>query len=385
MRRDSILLFSLFWFSSCGGAEDVGDDTQPADLSEFPAWTVSQDPLLTIGRWDDSREGHDLQDVRGTFRLSDGSVAVADASVSEIRIFKIDGVLERTIGRRGSGPGEIRKMSATFIVPGDTLVVLDAGNGRLTAFDRFGVLSFESRWILGRYVLGAVVGGRLLEMDFEPPLLADGLSPASELEAFLTRTDGRNRKLGIYPGRRLIQASVGGRRQLIPQPFGPGWQASAWGGRVAIGSTERNAIDVFNERGTKLHVIPLGLRRRQVERADAEGVVRSYGYARAIEQGLLDAMVAPARAPGFSSLLVGTDGSIWVREFVDRDAEAVDWYCFDSSGSPAGKLRLPSVLRVSQVGTDFVLGRTQGEYGEALVQLFSLVRGQEDAMKDGSG
>jgi hypothetical protein len=60
----------------------------------------------------------------------DGRVFVADGGSLAIYVFDAEGALVRTIGRRGSGPGEF---SALYSIAwlGDTLAALDPGNARI--------------------------------------------------------------------------------------------------------------------------------------------------------------------------------------------------------------------------------------------------------------
>jgi hypothetical protein len=77
-----------------------------------------------------------------------GRVYVADAAAYEIRVFDTTGAHVRTIGPRGAGPGEFGSLLAIGFL-GDTLVVLDGGNARLTLLDTAGVPL--GQWRYGRY------------------------------------------------------------------------------------------------------------------------------------------------------------------------------------------------------------------------------------------
>jgi len=67
-----------------------------------------------------------------------GRVYVLDRFDKEIRVFDTSGVYLRTIGRQGSGPGELKSPTALDWGPGLRLWVLDGGNGRFTVFDTAG-------------------------------------------------------------------------------------------------------------------------------------------------------------------------------------------------------------------------------------------------------
>lgn len=68
---------------------------------------------------------------------------VSEEMRQEISVFDRDGRFEKTMGRRGEGPGEYRDISALLVLPGDSLLVFDQGNARI------GVLSPEGEWVRG--------------------------------------------------------------------------------------------------------------------------------------------------------------------------------------------------------------------------------------------
>ena len=72
-----------------------------------------------------------------------GVVYVLDAGDASVHLFDTSGVRFRTIGREGSGPGELRAPRSLQVV-GDTIRVLDAGNGRVQVFTVHGTASRTS-------------------------------------------------------------------------------------------------------------------------------------------------------------------------------------------------------------------------------------------------
>lgn len=61
---------------------------------------------------------------------ADGRVYVSDPQANGVHVFDASGRHVRTIGREGEGPGEFRRLGGLQTL-GDTLVVVDGGNGRL--------------------------------------------------------------------------------------------------------------------------------------------------------------------------------------------------------------------------------------------------------------
>lgn len=75
---------------------------------------------------------------------SDSEVFVLPAETPEIRVFDMQGRHRRTIGRRGSGPGEFDAVTAIGLF-GDTLWTLDSNLRRVTRFSSSGELLTTSR------------------------------------------------------------------------------------------------------------------------------------------------------------------------------------------------------------------------------------------------
>ena len=80
-----------------------------------------------------------------------GTVFVADAVNSEIRVFGLDGSHIRTFGRAGEGPGEFGNIYSIAWV-GDRLLTLDPRLGRIGEF------SAEGEWLEQRRTAGSISG-----------------------------------------------------------------------------------------------------------------------------------------------------------------------------------------------------------------------------------
>lgn len=89
-----------------------------------------------------------------------GTVFVADAANSEIRVFGLDGAHLRTFGRGGEGPGEFASIYSIAWV-GDRLLTYDPHLGRVGEF------SAEGEWLGQRRTAGGMTGSAAF-MRFYP-------------------------------------------------------------------------------------------------------------------------------------------------------------------------------------------------------------------------
>ena len=162
-RRAVAFAASLLVVAGCAEAPDAADtvavDTiagvvhvsNPADV---PVWRAQE--FVRIGATE-AALGEPRPDELGRIENvavgPDGAVYVADAYAGVVQVFGPDDVYRRTIGRKGGGPGEIEALQGIGVV-GDTLVVLDAGNGRV------GLFTLDGEWE-GRLPWLALSGDRI--------------------------------------------------------------------------------------------------------------------------------------------------------------------------------------------------------------------------------
>lgn len=119
-------------------------------------------PFLTLTGGDDE----DLTRARSVAFTSDGGLVYYDHAASSVVFLHPDGTTRRRIGRSGSGPGEFGPVAVSLtVLPGDSVVVTDPANARLTVLHADTGLVRVIRWqsmIRGSdyAVAGALVDGR---------------------------------------------------------------------------------------------------------------------------------------------------------------------------------------------------------------------------------
>src|SRR5688500_1203129 len=140
------------WLALLGAVATVSDAQRPAIrdsagvgivMSTAPSWTGAQTlrvdaaPSLVIGT--QAGTEYELSQVRGTVRMSDGRIAVADGASQQLRFYDARGTFIKAASRAGSGPGEFRRLDGLVALRGDTLA-LRGDRGKVAYFDGRGTL-----------------------------------------------------------------------------------------------------------------------------------------------------------------------------------------------------------------------------------------------------
>ena len=85
--------------------------------------------------------------VVGVVADAGGAMYVADALALEVRVFSPDGEFVRRMGRSGQGPGEFGGLHGITWLSGDTLVLMDYGNARLSLMRADGEVAGQWNWM----------------------------------------------------------------------------------------------------------------------------------------------------------------------------------------------------------------------------------------------
>ena len=400
----SLALLPVLLLPACGGDETLPThpvterDSAGVRIVEqrgppavgFGGWNVEPEPVLTIGGLA-AEDDHQVYRVRGAVALTDGSIALANAGSAEIRVYSPAGELLRSEGRRGGGPGEYQSPTIVGRIAGDTLVVGDFQNNRVSlvhpdaGFVRSFAANQDGRVAFARGALddGTVLmgGGVLFGGDTE---VEEGFS-RQETEFHLVDRDGNGRlDLGGYPGpEMLVTVQSAGEGALISAsslPFSRNTETAAGGDRLFIGTNDTYEIRRFDALGNLIQILrdltpPHAVTgehldeyaRREAEDAEPADRARILSDWESIEP--------PATFPAFIDLKVDRLGNLWVRDFSLPNDELATWSVFDSAGMPVARLSLPLAFTVAEVGEDYILGVQRDEYEVESVQLLRLNRG----------
>lgn len=314
--------------------------------------------------------------IVGLRELDDGSLLVSDRLESAIKHIDFASGEVREVGRVGQGPGEFRTPGELFPLPGDSTLLVDFGNMRMTVIAPDGSLAMASANLMrpdGFFLRPAATDGKgRVYFDMEgvvamrgrdgPPELADSAA-VGRWDRATGAIDTVGALVNYRQGGATMKLSGGGASLSFsggPGPFSPtdAWDVAA-DGRVAIARAgtyhlEWRGPDGGVTAGPVVDVEPVPVTREDKE-AWAErlsgatvSIVRSSGGgegsggAMKLPRPDIDEMEWPEVKPPFprGAVSVVPEGEVWVRRHVPRDAlQTFD--VFDATGRRVRQVTLP--------------------------------------------
>ena len=331
----------------------------------------------------------------GTIALdSRGEIYVSDIQAQHIRVFSPEGGYLRTVGRPGSGPGELALgATALLMTTGDTLLVPDARNRRINRFapdgsslpsspldpERQRTLRFNWKGIgyaaaqLRPVGVPAATGGTDAIVVVEP----SGLMGDTLLR---------------FPSGGLFQGP--GIHYFTPEPI---WNLTD-SLTVIYGVNNAYRVGLYDGTGSLLRVVTRPLEPAPITDRDIRAF---FAY---LDRAWLDAGVAPSRLaanharvhfadnlPVFSSVHQGPRGSLWVQRvqapglLTDEEIElynfvedfgASGWDVFDAEGRYLGIVEMPPRFQPRVFLGDKIYGVWRDELDVQYVMRLRVVEGE---------
>ena len=362
-------------------------------------WTVSDEALLRIGKGRDE-DPYLFGIVRGTARLSDGSIVAMDSQWRELRRFDENGAPIVSFGGQGEGPGEFLSIRGFLQRSADTLIVLD-NKATLTYFDPSGNLlrrvpagvsspadgeSFGA-W-RGVMSDGVLWGGRYPGQQ-DLPLGEVYRAPFS----FVISNHDRTMVIPLagYRDYAIFRDSDGVEGSYYPA-FGTAAVPSRHPVGLLVGDNETFSIDLFESDGThrRRMVFPGGVLEPTAAQLEAvREVVRKYHEALEERRPQFQTNAAwaaqfpaPEVWPGFHWLVGDELGFVWALGFRVGDnlpltfstpstAPSSAWV-FHPDGYVLGSVNLPGGFIPAEIGPDYLLGVEIDSLGVYEVVLYGL-------------
>ncbi len=362
---------------------------------ELPAgpWSLGAEPSLAVGG-DDPRESHQFVKVTTATRLTDGSLIVADASVSTLRVYGPGGRFRSTLGARGEGPGEFRSPTDIMVGSGDSIRVWDQALWRRSTFDDRGAFVRTERYdptnpdiypLQGMWPMAVSLGRddrvlvRLVEKAQKGESRRDNDLPAGFALHHVRAGDVR--LLGRVPDEETVEVEAPWGPTEVAPPLSAGPEMAFDGiGLTCLGhgsvaqilcvdaSGERRGLRWVDRPREVAHGDPALTRWR----ADAEAM-----YLEKLGRDQAQEMVSLVPTPGFQPALRGLTidafGHLWIDVGSDGDVSKRRHIIVSADMEPLGVMTLPDV-DVLEVGEDYVLAVAWTDSGTEQVVVLPLTR-----------
>ena len=344
--------------------------------------TISEEPVLIIGE-DEEDENQWFSLIRGMARLSDGSIVAVDRAAAEVRIYDETGLHLRSMGQPGEAPGEFLNPFILWITAGDTLWVGDYRPWRYNVFAAQG--QFVRRVSLTPAYLnpsraggvldnGYTVNARLESVrreNFTVPdtMIVEAHDPSGELVGSLARIPDR------------IQGTVKEAPNFWLYPLFQSFaEVDARGSTIVLAHGSEPEVRVLDDEFNLRTIIRWFEPHREVTSADIRAWREDYQESRTRPTNpdfwqSYDATISRERPvadvfPAFSSVMIGRDGRIWVRQY-DRPRENRGWLSFSAEGEFICHMaQLPG--DAWEFGADYVLLLHEAELGIQTVRMHRL-------------
>ncbi len=368
------------------------------DLFDGEPWTLSG-PELKIGSLDDP------EFVFGTVGMAgpgpDGFVYSLHPREATIRRWTADGVPAGTVGRQGEGPGEFTQPGRMGFF-GDSLWVMDYGLRRITYFDLEGTLLGSLSPPMNHEEPGGVTlrpsvplrDGTLIARAGAPTLL---IATGELTRNPVTRIDAEGNVLGtiwFQPFRPMDILAI-----LGQDGFGGFFSVQPFQDAPLSANMEDGLLVVDRRSWTgdgpaTITVTRLGLAGDTLfasdlpytpvpltsERVDSVVRASTERFGRFPEGDIRDATYRPSYLPPVSGVVVGRDGTLWLRHFDPFEStngeRLYEWWVLDVSGAPLVRALIPARMRILTVTSEMVWGVERDELDVDYIVAYRLVKGR---------
>lgn len=398
--------------TACGSGPSTGEwsgvvmDSAGISIVRNPShgiWRPGDSPWVTevlrIGQAEGEPE-YQFGEITGVSIDSDGLIYIGDTQARHVRVFGESGEYLRTIGRPGSGPGELGPGgTSVFFGRGDTIFIPDPTQQRVNLYHRDGtfIRSFpipmdqglSMRWaITPEYELlqhVRKIPRPGIAMEEGPDLILRRGSDGAIRDTVMSFATGESvRFRGIAPQMRFF----------APEP---GW-AQADDGRIFFAVNSDYRIEVRSPDGSLRGLIERPFEAEPVTETDREIILDFLGklYERqgippAAQQMVMQGITFEDRYPAFLTMMAGPEGSLWAQQVLTAEHAAKDeefslenmgaptWDVFDREGQYLGVITLPARFQPRHFHGNRIYGVLKDELDVPYVVVLEIVGGFGEA------
>jgi hypothetical protein len=358
--------------AACGGdaatdAEFAVRDSAGITIAESAAplwrsgegWSIETEPALVLGAGTDSTQ--QLFEIRDVKRLPTGEILVAQRT--NVRLYGTDGVLVRTFGREGRGPGEFSRIGWATACD-ERVWVGELFAGTVVAFHLDGELDAVHPDVVPAapnrpQSLAGCLAGRPL-ISYRDAATRSAVEPPA---AFSVRRDSF-RLAVIDGGTASPLTTIPGHEDIdgLQRPFGRRTLVATSDSLLVIADNGRYEFELRDTTATLRRIIRITAPALPVTEADRRQIRQQYfeGIPESIVREIeprFNAVPFHETMPFFSEIRLSADGILWVRAYWPfRTGELARWTAIDARGRWLGPVEFPPGLRVFDIGPDWVLG-----------------------------
>jgi hypothetical protein len=356
-------------------------------------WQLSREPALQIGVVEGAAD-QQLFRVGAGYRLADGSVVIANAGTSEVRLYDPSGALAWAAGAEGDGPGEFRSLGSVSAMAGDSIAAFDPQLVRLTVFSRDGqlgrVMTLSRAAPSGQHFpIGVTPSGHVIarlgwSSANDPSDLRTGRRRLQDVIVRYGVDDGSIDTLGVFPGSEQMTVVNGSARSFGVPPFAWGRVDALRADDLLVAYTERFEFQVLNAQGEVSEIVRGGIEPEPVTREEIDSYLEeardrlrenppTNPMSRELSELRLEATTFPPTHPVIDRMIVDLGGNVWLRHA--RPAAVIgpfSWSVFEAGGRWLGRAELPERLRPLEIGDEYVLGVTTDPMGVEYVEVYGL-------------
>lgn len=348
-------------------------------------WTLVDSALVDIGGGSGKPE-YELDQTRGPLRLGDGRIVLFHGGVNELRFYDATGSHLRSVGRTGSGPGEYQNVTGLWLVPGDSLVLVESFARRLSIVDSGGqyIRSFSVGGGGGQFV---PVGGKA---DAEGPMGRFGDGSVLVLSKTFVMNQARSGvyrdstlairyagdgtvldTLGTLPALEMEQVPVNMGPQTISAPsivpLGRQTVVTVSGDRWVVARNNAWELEVRQRAGPVTTLVRAAVQPASLTPSDIAShrkqQLKAIEGLRNLPEPLKQQLRAriehakyPEKFPFFTALLIDTDGNLWAQEAASPSEQVQRWAVVDTVGVWLGTVTMPREFRPTFISSNLVYG-----------------------------
>jgi hypothetical protein len=333
------------------------------------SWSIGAEPVLRLGDATSDKAVLFGAGLVGATRLPNGNILVADRGEFSLKVFDTTGKLVKSLGRKGSGPGEM-----TFVAKlwrcGDEIIAYDIENGyRNTVFSPDLKLKRSFRFHSPTegggvpYASSCNAAGRFVHHGWESHKAMKAGVFRTPVPIWTSGADSTGKVVGEMLGsERWGQVVDGQFRGTRPLPLGKEPVIAMGDDRFYTGTADTYTITMHAMDGRVLGTFGKPAGQLATTRADIDLAIEMEAAGRGDDvrarvRAAYEKMDLPRTVPAYRAMRVDAVGDVWVQDYPRSKSSMATWTVFTREGRQLTEVRLPTALTVFEIGKDYVLGR----------------------------